>query len=179
MGAWRASFSRSPHREVFVKEKRKRSFGAPPADWLTQSDVFLRGAAETQKLPRIGGPPREFGDASKRKAAQGPPIVLIVSECRDSAARLALLLASARLSIRLALTVGDVEPLLDGSTVVFAVLPPSADAAYTRSLRHWGEGRILYGLAPSSEAAERVRGICDATLTPPWDIVGALATLPR
>ncbi len=162
-----------------MKEKRKRSLGAPPADWLTQSDVFLRGAAETQKLARIGGPPREFGDASKKKAAQAPPIVLIVSECRDSAARLALLLASARLSIRLALSAADVEPLLEGSTIVFAVVPPSADGAFVRSLRHWGQGRIVYALAADRDSAERVRGQCDATLTPPWDIAGALATLPR
>lgn len=162
-----------------VSEKRKSSrLGAPPADWLTQSDVLLRGSsAETQKLPRIGGPPREFGDtASSRKRADGPLTALVVSEDRDSAARIAIALAGAQFSIRLALNLTDVEPLLEGTAVLFAVVT-RGDSSIARSLRHWSDGRRVFALVPDRETADRVRGYCDAALERPWDIEGALATL--
>ncbi|MEZ0227013.1 MAG: hypothetical protein ACAI25_00185 [Planctomycetota bacterium] len=163
-----------------MTEKRKsHRLGAPPADWLSQSDVILRGSAETQKLPRIGGPPREFGDATTPgRRSTGPLTMLIVSEDRDAAAHLAIALAGAQVSIRLALSLLDVEPLLEGSTAVFAVVP-RGDHPIARSLPNWGDGRVVFALARDRETADRVRGHCDAALLPPWDIASAIATLAR
>jgi hypothetical protein len=164
---------------VTDKKKTSSRLGAPPADWLSQSDVVVRGSAETQKFTRLGGPPREFGDASAdRRRSGGPLTVLVVSEDRDSAARLAISFAAARLSIRLALAIDDVPPLLDGSTVVFAVVP-RANHPIVRALANWGEGRVVYALAADRETADRVRGHCDVTLEAPWDIEKALATLTK
>ncbi len=149
-----------------MTEKRKsQRLGAPPADWLSQSDVIMRGSAETQKLPRIGGPPREFGDGTNPgKRTTGPLTMLIVSENKDAAAYLALALAGAQVSIRLALSLFDVEPLLEGSTAVFAVVP-RGDHPIARSLASWGEGRVVFALAtgnavvPSGPCAGTVLGL--------------------
>ncbi len=164
-----------------MREKKKsHRLGAPPPDWLSQSDVVVRGSSETQKMQRIGGPPREFGDGTAPATrATGPLTTLVVSEDREAAARLAVVLAGAQVSIRLALSLADVEPLLDGTTAVFAIVP-RGDHPIARSLGSWAtEGRPVFGLATDRETADRIRGHCDAALLPPWDIAAALATLLR
>lgn len=160
-----------------MTEKKRRSLGAPPADWLTQSDIVLRGSAETQRLTRIGGPPPEFGDSRTKPRSAGPLTALVVSEDRDVAARLAISLASAQVSIRLALALADVESLLEGATVVFVVVP-GAEHSLARSIKKWGDGRSVFALVRDRGTADALRGSCDVAIEPPWDIeavVGALS----
>lgn len=159
-------------------EKRKRRLGSPPADWLTASDVVLRGSAETQRLPKIGGPPPGFGDSRTKERPSGPLTALVVSEDREAAARIAIALAGEQMSIRLALGLRDVESLLEGASVVLAYVP-EANAPIARALRGWGDGRAVFALVPDRATADRVREHCDAAIEPPWNIAGIVASLAR
>lgn len=159
-----------------MTEKRKRRMGTVPADWLTESDVVLRGSLETQRVSRIGGPPPGFGEVRVRERATGPLTLLVVSEDRHAAAWLVLEVAALRLSVRLAFGLEDVEPLLDGAGAVLVVVP-RPDAPVVRSLRLWGEGRRVFALVPDAETAATVRAHSDHVLVAPWDVAPVVKDL--
>jgi hypothetical protein len=163
---------------VSVTEKRKRRIGTVPADWLTESDVVLRGSLETQRVSRIGGPPPGFGEVRVKERVAGPATLLVVSEDRQAAAWLVLELASLRLSVRLAFGLEDVEPLLDGAGAVLAVVP-RFDTPVARSLRFWREGRRVYALVPDGETGARLRGNCDLVIVAPWDVASVVKELVK
>jgi hypothetical protein len=101
---------------------------------------------------------------------------LIVSQSRELAARVAILLAPSPVKIKVALGLDLVEPLLEGSSAVFAVVP-AASCEMARSLPLWGAGRAVFALVFDEETADSVRESCDAVIEPPWCVEAALGQL--
>ncbi len=144
---------------------KRRGLGLPPADWLSSSSTDTRS---------IGRPPREYGEAR----ASGPLTALVVSEDREVAARVALSLAAARASLRLALHLDEAPHLLDGTRAVF-VFVPRFDHPVLGLLDDWKRDRALFALVLDPALGHALRDRFDAVLEPPWGVVEALGALSR
>jgi hypothetical protein len=122
-------------------------------------------------MARIGGPPQDYGTTRRRSRRR--LTALVVSDDWSTAGSVAVALARAGLTMRLALSFMEADELVEGVALIFAVVS-EADPGILQMLKRWRGGRVIVGLAPDKETAEKLHTACDASLTPPWDIESVL-----
>jgi hypothetical protein len=100
--------------------------------------------------------------------AAGPLVSLVVCGDRGEAAELACAFADARVGVRLALELDEVDALIGGAMVVAAVVPSAADPIAAR-LAVWREERVVIAFARDVATADAIADRADAVVLPPWD----------